>query len=107
MRVQAQSVGEVVPRTLPLDLFRSLLMRMKLSSRQIARAIDSRAPLTCHPKDRRAAGLGFDLPFAARSAAPGQAVIVTRLPPGDDDMVAHLMAGHATGVEHAEYRGGA
>jgi hypothetical protein len=41
-------------------------------------------------------GSALGLPFPARRAAPGEAVIASRRLAGDDDMMPHQMAGHAT-----------
>ena len=44
--------------------------------------------------------LGFDLPLAVWCAAPSEPVIATRGLSGDDDVIAHQMAGHAMRAEH-------
>jgi hypothetical protein len=50
--------------------------------------------------------LGFDLPLAVWCAAPSEPVIATRGLSGDDDVIAHQIAGHAMRAEHPEYGGG-
>src|SRR6516164_11608726 len=51
-------------------------------------------------------GSTLSLPFTARRAAPGEPVVPSRRLSGDDDMMPHQVARHATRAEYPEYRGG-
>jgi hypothetical protein len=56
--------------------------------------------------DRRQRRSALALPFPAWGAAPGEAVVVTRLLSGDDDVMPQTVANHATRVKDPEYGGG-
>jgi len=47
--------------------------------------------------------LSLDLPLSGRRATPGELVVTSPCLSGNDDVMAHQMAGHATRMEHPEY----
>jgi hypothetical protein len=62
-----------------------------------------RAPGTQCGAPRGRSALGLPLP--ALGTTRGEAVVMTRLPSGDDDVMPYKVAGHAARMEHPEYGG--